>query len=67
MLRTAAVFVLSLGIGFAQSFTGTILGTVRDSSGALVPGTDVTVINGGTNVRSQVRSDDKGNYSAQLL
>lgn len=67
MLRVTVIFVLSLGIGFAQSFTGAILGTVRDASGALVPGAELTIINGGTNARRQVRSDDKGNYSAQLL
>ena len=47
----AAVFVLGLGLfvvavpGFAQLPTGTILGTVRDTSGALVPGASVTAQN----------------------
>ncbi len=67
MLRITVVFALSLGMCFAQSFTGSILGTVRDSSGAFVPGAAVTVVNAGTNARTQVRSDDSGNYSTQML
>ena len=51
----------------AHSFTGAILGTVRDSSGASVPGAEVTVINAGTNSRSEVRTDGAGSYAAQLL
>ena len=67
MLRVTVVLTLSLGLASAQSFTGAILGTVQDSSGAHVPGAAVTIINAGTNSRSEVRSDESGNYSAQLL
>ncbi len=51
----------------AQSFTGAILGTVLDSTGAHVPGAIVTVINAGTNARYEVRTDAAGSYAAQLL
>jgi len=67
------VCIVSLGVAAlaaslsAQSFTGAILGSIQDASGAKVPGVTVVVINAGTNARSEVRSDATGNYSAQLL
>ena len=47
----------------AQSFYGSILGTVRDTSGAVVPDASVTVTNIGTNQAQRVRSDGGGKYS----
>src|SRR5208283_4151941 len=47
----------------AQSFYGSILGTVRDTSGAVVPDASVKVTNIGTNERQSVRSDAEGKYS----
>ena len=51
----------------AQSFYGSILGTVKDSSGALVPDATVTVTNIGTNERQRVQSSREGNYSTVNL
>ena len=51
----------------AQSFTGAILGSVKDASGSGVPGAAVAIINAGTNARTEVRSDQTGAYSAPLL
>ena len=34
---------------FAQSTFGTVLGTVRDPSGSLIPGAMITLLNTGTN------------------
>jgi hypothetical protein len=41
---------------------GTILGTVRDASGAVVANAEVTVRNEGTNLSRQVSSDAQGDY-----
>ena len=47
----------------AQSTFGTILGTVRDSSGALVPGAQVTLVNTGTAATRTMATDASGNYA----
>jgi len=46
-----------------QSTFGTILGAVRDSSGALIPGCVVTVENAGTSLRRSGVSDESGSYT----
>jgi hypothetical protein len=51
----------------AQTFRGTILGTVTDASGAAVSGATVTVKNTGTGLVRTVTTDDDGNYSAPEL
>ena len=48
---------------WAQSTFGTIQGTVRDTSGALVPGAQVTLVDVGTAVKRQMTTDAAGNYS----
>jgi len=52
---------------FGQSFTGAILGTVKDPTGAVVPGAHVILTNKGTNAKAEVVSDAGGNYAALLL
>src|SRR4051794_9878369 len=47
---------------WAQGATGTILGTVTDSSGGVVPDVKVTVINVGTSATRTATSDDRGRY-----
>ncbi|MEX2661674.1 MAG: TonB-dependent receptor [Vicinamibacterales bacterium] len=46
---------------FAQS-TGTILGTVRDASGGVLPGASVTVVEVDTNASRTVVTDGQGTY-----
>src|SRR5215471_14964071 len=52
---------------FAQETTGSILGTVRDSTGAVVAGARVVVTNAGTNVSSEVVSNDTGAFDVPYL
>ncbi len=47
----------------AQSTFGAILGTVRDTSGALVPGAQVTLKNTGTSATQSAATDESGNYA----
>src|SRR5713226_5629447 len=69
--------VLSVGLvlGFAlmpspvaaQAVTGTILGTVRDSSGGALPGANVTLLNQDTGFSRTVTCDSSGEYTAPLM
>jgi len=52
----------------AQSITGSISGTVKDPTGAVVSGATVSVVNTDTGVTVRtLKTDGSGNYSAQLL
>src|SRR5687768_5051801 len=51
----------------AQVTTGTIFGTVRDSSGGLVPGAEVTATNLGTQVARTATTDGEGRFNFELL
>ena len=70
--RFFAVAALLMAIAFsmptnAQTFRGTILGTVTDTSGAAVSGATVTVKNTGTGLLRTVNTGDDGSYSAPEL
>ncbi len=65
---TRCLFVSVIeGLLPAQSTTGSILGTVTDSSGAVVPGATVTVANMDTNISSSFLTNGSGDYVATLL
>ena len=49
-------------IAFAQFDTSTVLGTVKDSSGAVVPGATVTLKNTATGITANAVTDADGNY-----
>jgi hypothetical protein len=51
----------------AQTFRGTILGTVIDSSGAAVPGATVTIKNVDTGLTRTLATADDGSYAAPEL
>jgi outer membrane receptor protein involved in Fe transport len=51
----------------AQTFRGTILGTVTDSSGAAVPGATVTIKNTDTGLIRTVTTSDDGSYAVPEL
>src|SRR5882672_10303289 len=66
----AAAFVLMMTMAShtsAQTFRGTILGTVSDPNGAVVPGATVTAKNVGTGIERSTVSDEFGNYSLPEL
>src|SRR5689334_16022468 len=51
----------------AQAVTGTIIGRVTDTSGAVVPGVTVTLTNTGTKLTRVVTTDTDGEYAAPSL
>jgi Carboxypeptidase regulatory-like domain/TonB-dependent Receptor Plug Domain len=66
----AAVFVVLFSFcaaAIAQVTTGSILGTVRDASGAVVPGATVTVTDTGKGTIIAKQTDTEGNYSVPYL
>src|SRR5437762_12590199 len=52
---------------FAQEFRGGVNGTVKDGSGAVLPGVTITVTNVETNVSATAISDAKGFYQIRYL
>jgi hypothetical protein len=66
--RILVVFVLLAALNLsAQTFRGTILGTVTDPSGAVVPGAKVTVKNTGTGLERATATSGDGSYSLPEL
>jgi hypothetical protein len=65
-LLLAFVMLLSQGAS-AQLPTGTILGVVKDSSGAVVPGATVTVQSTETNQTRTATTDSSGSYRVNAL
>jgi hypothetical protein len=62
------VFVLLAAVSLsAQTFRGTILGTVTDPSGAVVPGAKVTVKNTGTGLERSTETSADGSYTLSEL
>ena len=52
---------------FGQYENGSLLGTIRDASGAPVAGADVLVVNTATGATSQEKTDASGNYDVPQL
>jgi hypothetical protein len=63
----AVILVLCAANASAQSFTGSILGTVRDSSGGAVSGATRVVTSTASNARTERSSDAQGTYIVPLL
>jgi len=51
----------------AQAVTGTILGVITDSTGAVMPGATVTLTNTGTGLLRAVTTDNNGEFTAPSL
>jgi hypothetical protein len=62
-----AILMFYSSAALAQLTTADILGTVTDSTGAVVPNTNVTLINLGTNEARAAQSNASGDYIFTLL
>lgn len=65
-LACAGLFILLLfaaSNAFAQAVTGTLLGTVQDSTGAVIADASITLLNEGTGVTSKTISGPQGFYT----
>jgi len=67
-VQLAALLVLILPTyAAAQSVSGTILGTVTDSSGSVIPSAKITIVNEGTGLTRTVQTDANGEYTMPSL
>jgi hypothetical protein len=66
-VRAALVLSLFAFGAFGQSERGNITGSVRDASGAVVPGAKITITNSATNVAITASSNDQGEYTVPSL
>src|SRR5665213_2791680 len=71
LVKTALLVMIPFGISsmaYGQAgATGTILGTVTDSTGAIVSNAAVTVTNTATNSKVRITSSSSGDYQASSL
>lgn len=61
-LNLLAAFILASAIGAAQTTTGSLTGTVTDSSGASVPNVAVTVTEQGRRLTQSAETDEAGRF-----
>ena len=66
-LLTLLCILFSAHSAFGQSTFGTIQGTIRDASDAVIPNAKVTIRNVGTNVSLQTMTNELGNYEMPNL
>ncbi|MBV9957937.1 MAG: TonB-dependent receptor [Acidobacteria bacterium] len=67
LLLLLSLLLLCAVSASAQTFRGTILGTVTDPNGAVVPGATVMAKNLGTGISRMTMTDADGNYSIAEL
>ena len=67
ILLHLASIIIAAPLALAQQTTATLLGTVSDSSGAVVPGATIRVTNLANQVSRETKSDDSGAYSLPFL
>ena len=54
-------------VAHAQFDVGSLVGTIRDASGAAVPSTSITVTNTATNIETSATSNSSGDYEVPSL
>ncbi len=67
LIAAAATLLLVTVAAAAQQNTGTILGLVKDSSGAVVPGASITILNEETSLTRTVTTGENGAFRAPAL
>jgi uncharacterized surface anchored protein len=58
---------VSVGAAVAQTSKGAVAGTVKDSSGAVIPGANVTIISENQGFSRSMTTDDSGAYFFEAL
>ncbi len=60
--RLFVASLLGAAVLYGQSITSSIVGTVHDNSGAVVPNATVSAVNLATNASSETHTDSSGNF-----
>jgi hypothetical protein len=66
-IRLAIVLVLAVACGYTQVITSSVVGTVADTSGAMIPDAQITLKNMDTGIASKTVSNVRGEYSVLNL
>ena len=66
LLLVALALFISPSLTWAAT-TGSIFGTLKDPSGAVIPGAIITVTNTAQGIQTKAMTDDKGNYNFPSL
>ncbi|MBI4474382.1 MAG: carboxypeptidase regulatory-like domain-containing protein, partial [Acidobacteria bacterium] len=67
LLLSFVVVSAAVDTSYGQTTTGRIVGTVRDESGAMIPGVEITVRNPATGFVRNVTTGEQGSYNVPLL
>ena len=67
VLLTAVLSLASFGSASAQETRGTIFGTVKDTSGGVLAGMSVVVVNEDTNVSNETVTNERGGFEIPYL
>ena len=67
LLRLFALFSILIPFASAQTLTATVVGTVSDESGALVPNAVLRITNALTGQKRETATDESGHYALLLL
>jgi hypothetical protein len=67
LIATVLLIAFGTGLVFAQSSTATILGVVRDTTGALIPGVTINIKHLESGLTRTVMTGEAGSYSALSL
>jgi hypothetical protein len=67
IIAMLGMFPMSMICAYAQINTADVVGTVTDTTGAVVPGAKVAIINLGTQVKAVTQSSQTGDYVFNLL
>src|SRR2546428_11455694 len=67
LLPFAFLLLASLSVLAQTQTTGRIAGTVKDQTGAVIVGAEVTVVSRTTGDERKVTTDSEGNYAVPLL
>src|SRR4030088_2647597 len=61
-----SILIFSVSL-LAQETTGSMVGVIKDSSGSVVAGAEVTAVRQDTGMESRTASDAEGNYQFALM